>query len=55
MDKIGYLYGQAIGLKDGEFMPPEHRVDAALLAKAMVDAYNDKNGSTATELTQVLQ
>lgn len=55
LDKIGYLYGQAIGLKDGELMPPEHRVDAALLAKAMVDAYNDKNGSAATELTQVLQ
>lgn len=55
LDKIGYLYGQAIGLKDDELMPPEHRVDAALLAKAMVDAYNDKNGSTATELAQVLQ
>lgn len=55
LDKIGYLYGQAIGLPDGGLMPPDHTVDEALLAKAIVDAFNDKNGRTATELAQALQ
>jgi hypothetical protein len=55
LDKVNFFYSSAIGLKDGELMPADHEVDARKLAKAIVDAYNDKNGSTAGALSQVLQ
>lgn len=55
LDKVNEFYSAAIGLKGDELLPPLQEVDAKKLAKAIVDAYNNKNGSTATALSQVMQ
>lgn len=55
LDKVNFFYSSAIGLKDNELLPADHEVDTKKLAKAVVDAYNDKNGSTASALSQVMR
>ncbi|AOF85420.1 hypothetical protein BSY239_3312 [Hydrogenophaga sp. RAC07] len=55
LDKINFFYSSAIGLKDNELMPADHEVDTKKLAKAIIDAYNDKNGTTVSALAQVVR
>ena len=55
VDKINEFYSAAIGLKGEALMPPNHDIDMKKLAKAIVDAYNDKNGGSAATLSDATQ
>lgn len=54
LDKINYLYLRALGVP-GDDMPIDHRVDRKVLQTALIESYNDKNGTNARSLGEVVK
>jgi hypothetical protein len=54
-DVIVYNYARALGLQSEDDMPPKPEIDLRALEKAMVSAYNDKNGADAKTLEQIVE
>ncbi|EJN22766.1 hypothetical protein PMI35_04808 [Pseudomonas sp. GM78] len=55
LDKINYYYLELLGLRGGEIMPINQKIDTQKLAKAMIDAYNNKNGTHSNSLSEILE
>jgi hypothetical protein len=55
LDKVNPLYLQQIGSDDETHLPPDHVVDMQALEKALLLAHNDKNGSSATSVKDILR
>ncbi|SRR6266542_2030338 len=53
LDKINYLYLKSIGVRDGDEMPADHKIDEERLRAALVEAFNDKNGTNVKLLRGV--
>jgi hypothetical protein len=55
LDKLNYFYVLGIGLPDGADLPLGHEVKPQVLTVALIDSYNDKNGTQARTLRDIVQ
>ena len=55
LDKVNYYYLQLLGLGSEDAMPIHHSIDTQKLARAMINAYNNRNGANATLLPEIVE
>jgi hypothetical protein len=46
LDKVNYLFLESVGIGGDKPMPADHHVDQEALKRALIAAYNDKNGTS---------
>jgi hypothetical protein len=54
LDVIAYKYVTALGLTSESDLPPQPKIDKAALQKALLQAYNEENGTSARSLDEIV-
>jgi hypothetical protein len=55
LDKINYYYVESLSVKTEGNIPIDHQIDVQQLVRAMIKAYNNKNGTTVNALHEILE
>jgi TIR domain len=55
IDKVNEVYSRAVGLQGDDVMPKDQAVDMRALEAALLDAYNNKNGTQWKEFARILR
>ena len=55
LDKVNYYYVESLGVKTDGDIPIDHQIDSQQLLRAIIKAYNNKNGTTINSLREALE
>jgi hypothetical protein len=55
LDVVVYRYATSLGLSSDSDLPPQPKIDKAVLQKALLEAYNEENGASAKSLEEIVE